>query len=367
MTNIYFLSQSLDAGGVEKAICLQANTFQKHNFNVIIINLFDSKPIIELNENIIIKVISPFHSDRLNKHSLLYRLIRKIISKILLINNIRKINNGIIISTRNEYSTLLSKYGKKNTLKIAELHHDHLFNKRLLHDFVFKYTHIDYFIHLTDMSCNEISEIMKKKNQYTKNVTIPNFVSEYEHIECIRKNYCISVGRFSPEKGFDRLIDIWSMVAEKEKDWKLILIGDGPCRKEYETKIKMLGLEERIILTGFLINSDTMKLMSESKIYLMTSYTEAFPFTLIEGMQNCLPTIAFDVRTGPHSLIKNGENGFLIPDNQNELFANKVISLIQNPELLSELGEKAYEKSKLYLEETVFIKWKKLFSNVYSE
>ena len=360
MKDLYIITQNLDAGGVEKAVCLQANAFQKIGYRVKILNLFYSIPIVDLSTEIEVVTITSFHSDRLKKHNIFYRLIRKIDSIIKLIYHLRLIDSGVVISTRNEFSILLSKFGKHDVRKIAELHHDHLHNKKLLNDFKYHYKNIDYFIHLTEMSKTEIEQVMIVTNKFTKNIVIPNFVNDYACKKAERKNLCISVGRLSKEKGFDRLIDIWKNVVAIQNNWKLLIIGDGPERDNLEHKAILYGIDKSIEFKGFLKNTDTLELMNESKIYLMTSYTEAFPFTLIEAMQNYLPIISFDVRTGPHSLIKNFENGFLIKDGDNDAFVKQLILLMQNDSIIKQLGINAENMSKMYSETNIMKLWQNI-------
>ena len=78
----------------------------------------------------------------------------------MLVEQFRKIQEGVIISTRNEDSVLLSRYGNEGVLKIAQLHHDHCFDKKLLRDFARNYENIDYFTLLTPQLQQEVAEIM---------------------------------------------------------------------------------------------------------------------------------------------------------------------------------------------------------------
>ena len=338
MKEINFLVQQLNAGGIEKAICLLANSFAKRKFQVKIYSLLSSDMIIKLEDEIDVIFLTKFESDKKRKHSLMYRFRRKVFSFYRLIQLIKKMRNSIIISSRNEYSTLLSKYGNNSQLRIAQLHHDHLFNKKLLNDFKYKYQNIDYFVHLTDISKNEIEKLVRPYNQRTKFVTIPNYVMPYNCEDYKRNNYVISVGRFSPEKGFLRLLDVWSKVVKSNKEWKLLLIGDGPEMKQIKEKCSKLHIDEYVEFPGFLENKDVMKKMNEA-------------------MQNKLPAVSFDVRIGPQVLIDNGKNGFLVEDDNIDLFAEKLLTLMDNPLLLKDFSNNASKKSEDFLEENVIKKW----------
>lgn len=363
MKKIYLLAQQLNAGGVEKCICLLANAFIKQGYKVSIVSLLTSSKILELDTSVEVKFLTRFKSDRDRNNSLIYKLFRKLFTFSKLKKEIKKINNAIIISSRNEYTKILSKYGNSSQIKIGHLHSDHKFNQSLLDDFKYKYSNIDYFVHLTQLVCDEITDVMKPYNKFTKNIFIPNFVSEYVcNDEISRKNFVISVGRFSKEKGFDRLLEIWSKVIEKEKGWKLLLIGDGPQKDNYMNIIKEKNMSDYIEMPGFIDNLEAIKLMNLSKIYALPSYEESFSLTCVEAMQNKLPVVSFDIRTGPKMLVKNEENGFLVENGNIDLFVEKLLYLMKNEDIRILYGKNGYIYSEQFVEKSVIDKWLLLFN-----
>ncbi|MBQ7905376.1 MAG: glycosyltransferase [Spirochaetaceae bacterium] len=363
MKKIYLLAQQLNAGGVEKCICLLANAFIKQGYKVSIVSLLTSSKILELDTSVEVKFLTRFKSDRDRNNSLIYKLFRKLFTFSKLKKEIKKINNAIIISSRNEYTKILSKYGNSSQIKIGHLHSDHKFDESLLNDFKYNYANINYFVHLTQIVCDEITDVMKPYNKFTKNVYIPNFVSEYVcNDEISRKNFVISVGRFSKEKGFDRLLEIWSKVIEKEKGWKLLLIGDGSQKDNYMNVIKEKNMTDYIEMPGFLDNLEAMKLMNLSKIYALPSYEESFSLTCVEAMQNKLPIVSFDIRTGPKMLVKNEENGFLVENGNIDLFVEKLLYLMKNEDIRILYGKNGYIYSEQFVEKSVIDKWLLLFN-----
>ena len=86
--------------------------------------------------------------------------------------------------------------------------------------------------------------------------------------------------------------------------------------------------------------------------------------TLVEAMSLGLPCIAYDGSVGPRSIINNETNGFLVPDGNIELFAEKISVLIENEALRKQLGLNAKESMQFYEIDAVMEKWKKLLENL---
>ena len=278
------------------------------------------------------------------------------LKKKVMADAIKQIEKGVIISTRNEHSVLLSKYGRKGVEKIAQLHHDHKFEKRLINDFRKKYTNIDYFVLLTDRLKDEV-KVMMKDNTHTKCVVIPNFLADMNEIgDLQRKRQVLAVGRLHEVKGFERLIKIWKRFDAKDGT-VLKIIGDGQEKESLQHLIDKYGLQEKVIMTGELSHEKVMEEMHQSLCYAMTSYSEAFPFVLIEAMAAGLPVVAYDVRVGPAAIVQNSENGFLIPDGNEELFIDKLRSLCQNDKLREKMSESAVQRSREFSEDSVMKKW----------
>ena len=81
------------------------------------------------------------------------------------------------------------------------------------------------------------------------------------------------------------------------KEWQLIIVGDGILKKELESKIKALNLQESVILKPFTKQIEQEYL--SASIYAMSSHFEGFGMVLVEAFSYALPCVAFDVKTGP--------------------------------------------------------------------
>ncbi len=358
---IIFIAQQLKDGGAEKVIITLANAFAERNdYKIHLFIVLHSEPIIPISEKVTVNFLTNRY---LKKEKKIERCIRKIIELKSVKKTIKSINNAIVISTCNDYSKIISKYSNKSNYIIAQLHND--YSKKLLRDFCNKYSNINLFVLLNETFKKEIEPEMRKTNSFTKIVVVPNFIDLIDTKEVKQENIVFSAGRFHRVKGFDRLIDIWTLICKKNNNsWKLVIAGDGEEFERINQLIIQKGLEESIILPGRLKNEDVNTYMRKSKIYVLTSYSEAFPLVVLEAMQNRLPVISFDVRTGPKHMIENSKTGYLIKDFDNYEFAEKLVLLMNNEGLREKMGNAAYEHSKLFLKENIIKKWFEIIDNV---
>ena len=111
-----------------------------------------------------------------------------------------------------------------------------------------------------------------------------------EQGKCI---YLGAVGRLSPEKGFELLIDVFGRLVLKVPELRLVIIGEGELQFALENKIKLMGLVEKIRLAGFI--KPAYKLMTEFDGIVMPSFTEGLPITLLEACTLEKRIVASDV------------------------------------------------------------------------
>ena len=376
--DIYITALHLAHGGVEMAISLMSNAFVKKGYNVTILSLYNlGKPAYSILPEVKIEYLTDVKPNRQeflsavkskNPFKLLkeglYSLKVLRLKKTALVKRIKEIDDGIIISTRNEHSVLLSEYGNKNVLKIAQLHHDHCFNKRLLSDIKNRYLNIDYFTLLTEQLTEEVKELIKEKNSHTRCVTMENFLDAVDfNVDFNKKEKTvIAVGRLHKVKGFDRLLKIWAKTVKEHKDWRLYLVGDGEEKQNLIDIAEESGISDSVVFTGALSHENVLDIMKKASVYVMTSHSEGFPFVLIEAMSCGLPIVAFDVRVGPRAIINDNKNGLLVTDGDLDAFNNALCKLIEDSELRLDYSKKALERADDFTEEKIVQKWISLFT-----
>jgi glycosyltransferase involved in cell wall biosynthesis len=145
---------------------------------------------------------------------------------------------------------------------------------------------------------------------------IKNLANASSPIE-LPERYISAMGRIRIQKNFELLIDAFA-ASEISKTHKLLIIGDGPKKTEMLKMIHSYGLDDQIIITGFL--SNPFPVVKNSSLFVNPSLYESFCNVILEAAILDVPVIATDCEFGPSEIIKNGYNGILVEnENLNEL------------------------------------------------
>ncbi|MFK5891815.1 MAG: glycosyltransferase [Pseudomonadota bacterium] len=118
--------------------------------------------------------------------------------------------------------------------------------------------------------------------------------------------YLCTVGRLSEQKNYSLLFDILSAI--DDKNWRLLLVGNGEQKNILKKLSIDLHIDENIIFMGQ--RNDIDKIMQISDLFLLSSKWEGFPYVVIEALSNGLPVLSTDVG-GIHEAISNNNTGFL--------------------------------------------------------
>lgn len=193
-------------------------------------------------------------------------------------------------------------------------------------------------------------------NKYISHVEIipnmititPTLTSDYE-----AKNV-ISVGRYSYEKGFDRLIEAWRLLADKFPDWKLYIYGNGD-RVEFECLTRRYRLENSVFCMS--ATDDIASKYAQCSIYVMSSRYEGFGLVLTEAMSCGLSCVAFDCPYGPSEIIDDGKDGYLVENDNVYMLADKMSKLMADGNLRRKLGEMARHSIVRYSKRDIMDRW----------
>ncbi len=137
-----------------------------------------------------------------------------------------------------------------------------------------------------------------------------------------------AVGRLDPVKDHAGLLAAFALVAEASA--MLVIVGEGPCRSPLETRVRALGLGERVRLLGE--RGDVALLLRGLDVFVLPSLGEGISNTLLEAMATGLPVVATRVGGNPE-LVEDGVNGRLVPPADPGALAGALAEYLADPAL----------------------------------
>lgn len=371
---ISILNLHFGYGGIEQANVNLANMLID-KYDIELVTLYKTIDVIPYDINPKVKIIY-LSSLKPNKKEFIEALktkkIFKIISegiksvKILFLkhylvkNFIINSNSKYIVSSRIEFTKLLSNYGVDGSIKIAQEHRHHNNDYKYIKKLKNSLKNIDYFLPVS----KELKEYYELKFVNTNVKYIRHALAHYP-LEPNKYNgkKLISVGRLSKEKGYLDLIDIFYDLNKIDKEYTLTIVGSGFEEEAIKEKIKEKKLDKKVNLTGFLNKKEVNKLYSKSSIYLMTSLSESFGLVLIEAMSFGIPCVAFDTAEGSKEII-NGKNGLIIKNRDKEKMVLEVDNILNNKSLYDKMSKEARKTSNNYKLELVKKEWLDFFERI---
>lgn len=145
-----------------------------------------------------------------------------------------------------------------------------------------------------------------------------------------------AIARFVPDKGLDTLLQTVSLLAKRFPDIQCLLVGDGPLRDELQTLSSSLGLDGRIVFTGY--QRDIPRLLSAMDIYMLPTRREGFGVAFAEAMSMEVPVVAS--RIPPlDEIIMDGRTGMLAEIGNPEAFAKAAEPLLADIALRLRMGQ----------------------------
>lgn len=200
------------------------------------------------------------------------------------------------------------------------------------------------FIH-NGVDINKIRQINKKQT-----------FSSHRYILCVAAN--------NPKKAIDVLIRAFASLRDKDEMLKLIIVGDGPLRKQYEELSKSLALQDRIEFAGSKGPAEVSMLINGCEIFVLPSRSEPFGIVIIEAMACERPVVATAVGGIPE-IIENGRSGILVEPDNPEALAHALLTLLKNYKLQRTLGKNGYTRVvECFRYEDTGAKYKSLFSDL---
>ncbi|MDT0318375.1 glycosyltransferase family 4 protein [Streptomyces millisiae] len=156
----------------------------------------------------------------------------------------------------------------------------------------------------------------------------------------------VAAGRLVRSKRHELLVRAFARVVAERPDWQLRIYGNGDQEEPLRELINELGLYNNAFLMGKATPMDGEWV--KASIATVTSSFEPFGMTIVEAMRSGLPVVSTDCEYGPAEIIRDGEDGRLVPVGDEEALAGALLDLIRDDALRHRMRAAALENSRRY-------------------
>jgi glycosyltransferase involved in cell wall biosynthesis len=179
----------------------------------------------------------------------------------------------------------------------------------------------DAIIFISEFQRNKYSPKIQAKSCYIPNgIQAPDFTEETHFLQALglqKNKYILTVGRITPEKGFDYLVKAFEKAAIK--DYKLVIAGGVEQEHTYFADLKKHVSSGQIIFTGFVFGNKLAQLYSHAALFILPSYSEGLPLVLLEAMSYHLNILASDIPA--NKALNLPDSSYFTTGNEEELSA----------------------------------------------
>ena len=189
----------------------------------------------------------------------------------------------------------------------------------------------------------------------------PIIKKEKEYSTCTSK-IAITAARLVDVKNYASLVNIWEKVVQVHPDWTLQIWGNGPEENRLREQIDRMNLMNHVFLMGY--TPDVQEQMAQASIFVLTSRTEGFSLVAIEAMSVGIPAVVYNCPGGIRYVVKDSVTGYLVPMDDEDTFAQKICTLIENENLRIKMEQASLQEVEQYRIEKIAEQWMGLFEEL---
>ncbi|MEC1771902.1 glycosyltransferase family 4 protein [Schinkia azotoformans] len=230
-----------------------------------------------------------------------------------------------------------------------------------------KYT--DVLITINNEDYNEAQKFKAKKVIYVPGIGVDTNKITKVSIDIDRKReelgitsdtvVLLSIGEMIKRKNHETVLK--AIANLKDQNLVYLICGKGELESYLKGLVKTLGIEEKVRFLGY--RNDIPEICNASDLFLFPSYQEGLPVSVMEAMSAGLPVICSSIR-GNTDLIENEIGGYLLEPDDVEGFAKKINKLINNQELLNNMGNNNKESVKRFDKKEVKNKMEEIYKYI---
>ncbi|MFD6949247.1 glycosyl transferase family 1 [Nocardiopsis sp. TSRI0078] len=268
----------------------------------------------------------------------------------------------VVVGTRPGLNVVIARAAPRGVVKVGQEHltydqHSEAL-RRVMEE---EYPRLDAFVTVTEADARTYRERMSLPGVHVlsipNSVPAPPFTANGHNTRTI-----VSAGRLAPSKRHDLLVQAFSMVSDDFPDWTLRIYGRGNRRASLARLVRSLGLQDRVWLMG--AHPRVEEVWAQGAFAATTSSEEPFGMTIVEAMRSGLPVVSTDCPHGPASIIRDHEDGLLVPNKSASGVAEGLAELMADDGLRRRMSSAALVDSERFDPANVMLRHEELFSDL---
>ena len=213
---------------------------------------------------------------------------------------------------------------------------------------------------IISLTAHQARDVIKRYNK-TNVVILPHSLAAIPKVTDVELNpfKIIQVGRVVKEKGHAKSVEVMKRVLEKVPKATLHFYGNGVEKDNVQKLIDDEKLNDHIKFEGFCDNMPAV--FASSALTILPSIYEGSPLVVQESLSQDCPVVAFNCYYGPDDVIEDDVNGYLVPVDDIEAMADRIIKILTEPGLREKLSANCAKSIEKFSPEVVASKWAELF------
>ena len=348
---IIFVTASMTGGGSERVIAGLAEQFLGMGHAVSIIMTSGSEVAYKMSDAIEIVNIGGRTGGSIQKR------VKRVVD---LRKYFKSRREAIIISfgTETNLFSILANLGRKQKLIISERNDPNKCSYKLLRNVVYSFG--KKFVFQTEDAMHCFSKSIQKRSMVIPNPILNNIPKAYEGK---REKKIVAVGRLTNQKNHKFLLRAFAQFSRCEKDYQLILYGQGELQAELEELARKLDIDEKVVFAGF--KSDILECIKKSAMYVLSSDYEGISNSLLEAMALGIPVISTDCPIGgSRTCIQNNVNGILVECGNIQEMVAAMKKIASEPEFAERMGRQAIKVQERFAIEKIAKSWVKFGAGI---
>lgn len=174
----------------------------------------------------------------------------------------------------------------------------------------------------------------------------------------------IIAARISSEKQIPKIVNSIALVHKQVPEVTFDIWGYTNSIDEKQAILnaaKNGGIEKNVYIKGY--SENIGKVYDTAQIFTLASTMEGFNLAIMEACSHGVVGVTYDTNYGPNSIIEDGKNGYVVPYNNEQAMADRIVKLLKDPELLQEMSNNAYQLSNRYSADSVWKQWEQLITD----